>query len=213
LVDAKAAALSRMAEAAAAAAFRTSVRSCCCWCRWAIAAAWPAICLATDSSAGGRVPPATIARSPLLAHADTHCPAKDAVPSTDTTPPVAETDKEDPSPNTMVPSGRMIRSPSKGPVGVMPGAAPAPLHSTVVTPSDSGHSRAVPAAAHTGARSLHHLFRSSPRTENRNRPEAVVGAGSAAEAAAAVAAARSAAEAARAALVGGEAVLEVSPRF
>jgi len=212
LADAKAAALSRMAEAAAAAAFRTSVRSCCCWCRWAIAAAWPAICLATDSSAGGRVPPATIARSPLLAHANTHCPAKDAVPSTDTTPPVAETDKEDPSPNTMVPSGRMIRSPSKGPVGVMRGAAPA-LHSTVVTPSDSGHSRAVPAAAHTGARSLHHFFRSSPRTENRNRPEAVVGAGSAAEAAAAVAAARSAAEAARAALVGGEAVLEVSPRF
>ena len=211
------------------------------------------------------MPPATIARSPLLAHANTHCPAKDAVPSTDTTPPVAETDKEDPSPrgggvqggggrhihthspqehaavaiththththatctrtkhththtprahvpNTMVPSGRMIRSPSKGPVGVMPGAVPA-LHSTVVTPSDSGHSRAVPAAAHTGARSLHHLFRSSPRTENRSRPEAVVGAGSAAEAAAAVAAARSAAEAARAALVGGEAVLEVSPRF
>ena len=54
--------------------------------------------LATDSSAGGRVPPATAASSPLLVHANTHCPAKDAGPSTETTPPLAETDKTDPSP-------------------------------------------------------------------------------------------------------------------
>jgi len=207
MVRAKATALSRMAEAAAAVAFRTSVRACCCWCRWAILAAWPAISLATDSSAGGRVPPATVASSPLLVHANTHCPAKDAGPSTETTPPLAETDKTDPSPNIMVPSGRIVWSPSRG--GAMPGAAPAPpWHSTHVTPCNSGHSLAVPAAAHSGPRSLHHLCRSWPRTENRSRP-AGAAAGSAAEAAAA----GSAAEAARAALVGGEAVLEVSARF
>jgi len=38
------------------------------------------------------VPPATAASSPLLVHANTHCPAKDAGPSTETTPPLAETD-------------------------------------------------------------------------------------------------------------------------
>ena len=110
-------------------------------------------------------------------------------------------------PNIMVPSGRIVWSPSRG--GAMPGAAPAPpWHSTHVTPCNSGHSLAVPAAAHSGPRSLHHLRRSWPRTENRSRP-AGAAAGSAAEAAAA----GSAAEAARAALVGGEAVLEVSARF
>jgi hypothetical protein len=111
---------------------------------------------------------------------------------------------------------RIVRSPSRG--GAMPGAAPAPLHSTHVTPCDSGHSLAVPAAAHSGPRSLHHLCRAWPRTENRNRP-AGAAAGSAAEAAAAGSAAEAAtaaaagAGAARAALVGGEAVLEVSARF